>query len=304
MDFRGREMKKFILFLIVAIFISTKAFALNVFTCEPEWKSLTEEIAKGKANIYSATNAMQDVHYIQAKPSLIAKIRQADMVVCSGADLEIGWLPLILRKAGSAKVQEGGSNLIYAAQYVQTIEKPTRVDRADGDVHPNGNPHLHLNPYNMLKVGQVIANKLSEIDNANADFYAQNYNNFAAKMREKIKIWERQALVLKNSNVITNHKNMSYLFDWLKIKTIGTLEPKPGIPATSKHLSELESITKQNNVAFIAYAPFENQKPAEWLSKESGVKAIILPYTIGGNKHVKNLFDLYQNSIDTMLLEK
>ena len=297
-------MKRFILFLILATFVTTKAFALNVFTCEPEWKSLVEEIAKDKIYVYSATNALQDVHYIQAKPSLIAKIRQADMVVCSGADLEIGWLPLVLRKAGSAKVQEGGSNLIYASRYVQTIEKPARIDRADGDVHPNGNPHLHLNPYNMLKVGKVIADKLSEIDSFNADFYAQNYNDFAAKMREKIKIWENQAKELKGANVITNHKNMSYLFDWLKIKTIGTLEPKPGIPATSKHLIELKSLTEQNKVAFIAYAPFENPKPADWLSKESGLKAIVLPYTIGGNKQVKDLFDLYQNSIDTMLSVK
>lgn len=294
-------MKKFILFLMMATLVAPKAFALNVFTCEPEWKSLTEEITKDKADVYSATNATQDVHYIQAKPSLIAKIRKADMVVCSGADLEIGWLPLILRKAGSAKVQEGGANLIYAAQYVQTIEKPTRIDRADGDVHPNGNPHLHLNPYNVLKVGKVIADKLSEIDSANANFYAQNYNNFATKMRERIKIWENQAKELNSANVITNHKNMSYLFDWLKIKTIGTLEPKPGIPATSKHLNELKNITEQNKIAFIAYAPFESSKPAEWLSKESGVKAIVLPYTIGGNKETNNLFDLYQNSIDLML---
>lgn len=294
-------MKKFTFILTAAMLVATKAFALNVFTCEPEWKSLTEEITKDKADVYSATNATQDVHYIQAKPSLIAKIRKADMVVCSGADLEIGWLPLILKKAGSAKIQEGGENLIYAANYVQTIEKPTRIDRADGDVHPNGNPHLHLNPYNVLKVGKVIADKLVEIDNSNADFYMRNYNDFATKMRENIKVWEQKAQPLKGENVITNHKNMSYLFDWLKIKTIGTLEPKPGIPATSKHLSELKSITEQNKVAFIAYAPFESSKPAEWLSENSGIKAIILPYTIGGNKDTDNLFDLYENSIDLML---
>lgn len=294
-------MKKFTFILTAAMLVATKAFALNVFTCEPEWKSLTEEITKDKADVYSATNATQDVHYIQAKPSLIAKIRKADMVVCSGADLEIGWLPLILRKAGSAKVQEGGENLIYAAQYVQTIEKPTRIDRADGDVHPNGNPHLHLNPYNVLKVGKVIADKLSEIDSENSEFYQKNFADFSAKMNSQIKTWEQRAQPIKGTNVITNHKNMSYLFDWLKIKTIGTLEPKPGIPATSKHLNELKSITEQNKIAFIAYAPFESSKPAEWLSKESGVKAIVLPYTIGGNKETNNLFDLYQNSIDLML---
>ncbi|MBR1604787.1 MAG: zinc ABC transporter substrate-binding protein [Alphaproteobacteria bacterium] len=297
-------MKKFILFLMVAILATPKAFALNIFTCEPEWKSLTEEITKDKADIYSATNASQDVHYIQAKPSLIAKIRKADVVVCTGADLEVGWLPLVLRKAGSAKVQEGGENFIYAAQYVPLIEKPTRIDRADGDVHVQGNPHLHLNPYNILKVGKVIADKLSEIDSENGEFYQKNFADFSAKMNSQIKVWEQKALRLKGVNAITNHKNMSYLFDWLKIKTIGTLEPKPGIPATSKHLSELKSLTEQNKVAFIAYAPFESAKPAEWLAKESRVNSIVLPYTIGGSEQVNNLFDLYQVSIDTMLSAK
>ena len=297
-------MKKFILFLMVAILATPKAFALNIFTCEPEWKSLTEEITKDKADIYSATNASQDVHYIQAKPSLIAKIRKADVVVCTGADLEVGWLPLVLRKAGSAKVQEGGENFIYAAQYVPLIEKPTRIDRADGDVHVQGNPHLHLNPYNILKVGKVIADKLSEIDSENGEFYQKNFADFSAKMNSQIKVWEQKALRLKGVNAITNHKNMSYLFDWLKIKTIGTLEPKPGIPATSKHLSELKSLTEQNKVAFIAYAPFESAKPAEWLAKESRVNSIVLPYTIGGSEQVNNLFDLYQVSIDIMLSAK
>lgn len=294
-------MKKFTFILATTMFVATKAFALNVFTCEPEWQSLVNEITQDKADVYSATNAKQDVHYIQAKPSLIAKIRKADMVVCSGADLEIGWLPLILKKAGSAKIQEGGENLIYAANYVTTIEKPTRIDRADGDVHPNGNPHLHLNPYNVLKVGKVVADKLSEIDSKNADFYSRNYNDFATEMKGKIKVWEQKAEPLQGASVITNHKNMSYLFDWLKIKTIGTLEPKPGIPATSKHLSELKDVVENNQVAFIAYAPFESAKPAEWLSKESGLKTVVLPYTIGGNNKTNNLFDLYENSIDLML---
>ena len=294
-------MRKFILILIATILVAGKAVALNIFTCEPEWKSLVEEITQDKADVYSATNAKQDVHYIQAKPSLIAKIRKADMVVCSGADLEIGWLPLILKKAGSSSIQEGGENLIYAANYVQTIEKPTRIDRADGDVHPNGNPHLHLNPYNVLKVAKVVTDKLVSIDSKNAAFYQKNYADFNTEMASKIKKWEEKAKSLRNISAITNHKNMSYLFDWLKIKTIGTLEPKPGIPATSKHLSELVDIVKNNDVAFIAYAPFENAKPAEWLSENSGIKAIVLPYTVGGNKQTNNLFDLYENSIDLML---
>ena len=136
---------------------------------------------------------------------------------------------------------------------------------------------------------------------ANAAFYQQNYNDFKDKLTAKIKDWEQKAKPLKGANVITNHRNMSYLFDWLKIKTVGTLEPKAGIPATSKHLSELIDTTKQNSVAFIAYAPFENAKPANWLSEQTGIKAIVLPYTVGGDNKTNDLFDLYENSIDLML---
>ena len=120
-------------------------------------------------------------------------------------------------------------------------------------------------------------------------------------MISAIKDWEQKAKPLQGISVITNHKNMSYLFDWLKINTVGTLEPKPGIPATSKHLSELKDIVKKHDVSFIAYAPFENSKPAVWLSENTSVKTIVLPYTIGGNGKTKTLFDLYENSIDLML---
>ena len=294
-------MKKIIFIFFSVLLGHTEAFALNIFACEPEWAALAKEIAQDKADIYSATTATQDVHFIQARPSLIAQIRKADLVICSGADLEVGWLPLILRKAGSSKVQEGGDNLIYASYYIDTIEKPVRIDRADGDVHPDGNPHLHLNPYNLLKTAFGIAEKLAGIDPENTAFYHENEKTFRAVFWEHIKRWERKAKALNGASVITNHRNMSYLFDWLKIKTAGTLEPKPGIPATSKHLSELTETVRKNNVRFIAYAPFESPKPAQWLSGQTGVKAIVLPYTVGGNGQTKTLFDLFENSIDLML---
>ena len=294
-------MKKFILTIFLIVGFSHNALALSVFACEPEWASLVKEIAADKVEVYSATTALQDAHYIQAKPSLIAKIRKSDLVVCSGADLEIGWLPLILRKSGSSKIQEGGANLIYASQYVNTIEKPTRIDRADGDVHPDGNPHIHLNPYNVLKISEVITQRLSDINADNADFYNNNFRVFREKLSAKIKEWEQKARTLNGMTVITNHRNMSYLFEWLKIKTVATLEPKPGIPATSKHLSELSELALRNKVSLIAYAPFESPKPAEWLSKQTGIKSVVMPYTVGGTKDTDNLFSLYENSIDIML---
>ncbi len=290
-------MKK--LLMLLGFIMPLPVMAIDVFTCEPEWASLVQEIAKDKVDVYSATNSSQDVHYIQAKPSLIANIRKADIVVCSGADLEVGWLPVILQKAGNASIQEHGENLIYGSDYVKTIEKPNRLDRADGDVHPMGNPHIHLNPNNLLKVGQIITEKLSGIDKENADYYQKNYANFKKRMTAKMKEWQTKAKSLDSKNVITNHKNMSYLFDWLNIKTVGTLEPKPGIPANSKHLNLLVDTAKKQDVQFIAFAPFEQAQPAIWLSKQTDIPAIKLPYTVGND--VKDLFELYDTSINLML---
>lgn len=297
-------MKKYLFIVTLLFFITTNSFALNVFTCEPEWESLTREIAKDKIETYSATTALQDTHYIQAKPSLIAKIGMADMVICSGADLEVGWLPLILQKAGSSKIKEGSENLIYASNFVKTIERPQVIDRANGDVHPNGNPHLHLNPYNLIIVGKIIKERLCILDSSNSTFYTNNFEDFKSKMLKSIKEWEQKALPLKNINVIANHRNMSYLFNWLKINTINTLEPKPGIPATSKHLNELKNVVKSQNVAFISYAPFEDEKPASWLSSETNTPKVLLPYTVNGSADTKNLFDLFENSINLMLKAK
>lgn len=300
-------MKKIFLFFIFtaagfsAADLSAAGKTPSIFACEPEWAALATEIAGDRAKTYSATAAAQDAHYIQAKPGLMAKIRNSDIVICSGAELETGWLPLILRKAGSSKVQEGGENLIYAADYVETIEKPARIDRSEGDVHPEGNPHIHLNPYNMLKIADILTEKLSAADPENAEFYSKSNKTFQKKFSAKIKEWEKKAAPLAGKNIITNHKNMSYLFSWLKIKTSGTLEPKPGIPATSKHLAGLKDMAKTEKIYAVVYAPFESPRAAKWLSRQTGIKYIMLPYTVGGNAQSKTLYGLYENSIDILL---
>ena len=150
---------------------------VNIFACEPEWKALAHEIGGDKVKAFSATNASQDPHYIRARPSLIAKIRSADLVLCTGAGLEIGWLPILLQRAkASAQIGEVGN--ILAADHVPLLSKPKRVDRSMGDIHPEGDPHIHLNPNNILKVAQVLAKRLQVLDAKNQKFYQNKYNNF------------------------------------------------------------------------------------------------------------------------------
>src|SRR5215468_3258665 len=147
--------------------------ALRVFACEPEWAALTQELGGSLVDVSSATNALQDPHQVQARPSLIARMRAADLVVCTGAELEIGWLPVLLQQSGNAKVQPGQPGNFAAADYVRKLEVPTQLDRAQGDVHASGNPHIQTDPRNIALVGSALATRLAQVDPAHATQYAQ-----------------------------------------------------------------------------------------------------------------------------------
>jgi len=162
-------LKKVVLVLSLIIFANPVLAKIKVFTCEPEWTSLVKEITKNKAVVYQAISGKQDPHKIQARPSLIAKVRNSDLLVCSGADLEIGWLPVLIEKAANNKIKVGTLGYFEAASVIDVIDKKSNVDRSMGDQHPYGNPHIHLNPHNILIVGQEIVERLSKIDPNNSE---------------------------------------------------------------------------------------------------------------------------------------
>jgi zinc/manganese transport system substrate-binding protein len=167
-------MKQFIRAISLALFFMASQAAhaaLNVFACEPEWGALVQELGGDKVTVFTATNALQDVHHIEAKPSLVAQLRKADLLVCTGSELEIGWLPVLLRQAGNVSVLAGKPGNFEAAHYVRMLEIPSRLDRVDGDVHPGGNPHIQTDPRNIAKVSDALAQRLAEVDATNAAFY-------------------------------------------------------------------------------------------------------------------------------------
>ncbi len=289
------------LLVIIAILLPIKSQAkINIFACEPEWQSLAKEIGKDYVKSYSATNARQDPHYIRAKPSLIAKIRKADLLICSGSDLEVGWLPILLSKA-KVNVQIGQEGNLMASNFVPQIEKPEVLDRSMGDVHPQGNPHIHLDPYNILLVAKELNNRLKNIDPDNSHNYQKNYNNFVQKWKNSIKKWEKQALRLKGIKVLPYHKSFSYLFNWLKINEIVTLESKPGIAPTTKHLEKLLVLLNNEQIKFITLTPYDSKDASNWLNKKTKIKELTLPYTVGGNENSKDLFSLFDNIIFLMI---
>jgi zinc/manganese transport system substrate-binding protein len=291
--------KRFLLIFLI-IFPAVAQAKLNIFACEPEWASLAEEIGGDKVHIFSAINGKQDPHYIRAKPSLIAKIRKADLLFCSGADLEVGWLPLLLLRANN-NLQIGEVGNLMAADYVKLIEKPESIDRSHGDMHLHGNPHIHLNPYNLLLVGKELSERLMKLDPENSIFYQGSYHDFKAKLRNSIAQWEKRAKKLKNLKIIVHHKSFSYLIDWLELNELAVLESKPGISASTQDLQNILNIVRRNKVDLVLRTPYDPDYASSWLVKKAGLVDVVLPYTVGGDKIIVDLFSLFDETINILL---
>ncbi|HET7778244.1 MAG TPA: zinc ABC transporter substrate-binding protein [Rudaea sp.] len=288
------------LLLLLCAFATPQAQALNVFACEPEWGSLLHELAGDAIQVDVGTSALQDVHVIEAKPSLIAKVRRADLIVCTGAELEVGWLPQLIRQSGNSKVASGPGYFL-ASDQITTLEKPAKLDRSEGDIHPGGNPHFQMDPYRMLAIAKALDARLAELDPAKAATYKQRLDDFTTRWQTAIKGWEAKAAPLKGRKVVVHHWSWIYLLTWLNMEQIGALEPKPGVPPTSSHLASLVDLTKASNALAIISAAYQDPKPGQWLSERTGVPAVVLPFTVGGDDRSKDLFGLYDSTIDKLL---
>jgi zinc/manganese transport system substrate-binding protein len=274
---------------------------LDVFACEPEWAALAEEIGGELVEAESATTALQDPHYVQARPSLIADVRRADLVVCSGAQLEIGWLPALLRKANNRNVLPGSPGYFEASLFVERLGATGSADRAEGDIHPQGNPHVQTNPHNLALIARALADRMAELDAENAARYRRGFEAFDTRLKEAIARWEAKAAPLAGMRVITHHKSWIYLEDWLGLTEVANLEPIPGLPPTTGHLSQLVSRFGDGGADVIIRSPYQDARASEWLSQRTGIPAIVLPLTVGGTEEATDLFALYENIIDRLL---
>lgn len=277
--------------------MNTVALVLSIFACEPEWGALARELAGEQARIYVATTALQDPHRIEARPSLIARARSADLVVCAGAELEAGWLPLVLSQSGNARIQAGQPGYFEAASAAELREKPAKLDRAMGDVHAAGNPHLHLDPRNVAKVAAALAQRMAEIDPERRTGYETRLQDFSARWQQAVRRWETQAAPLKGMPVIVQHRNFSYLVAWLGMREVAALEPKPGLPPGTAHLAEVLERHRRDPAKAVLRAAYDDPRPSEWLAGRAGLRAVVLPYTVGGSPAAKDLFGLYEETI-------
>lgn len=277
------------------------AAALKVFACEPEWAALVTELGGRHVEVYSATTALQDAHRVQARPSLIARYRQADLLVCTGAELEIGWLPALAEKGNNPKLVPGAPGHFEASRHVTMLEVPVSVDRSRGDVHPYGNPHIQTSPVTIAKVAAPLAAKLAELDSAHADDYRSALQQFQLRWQEAMARWSAKAQPLRGVAVISAHRSWIYLYDWLGMREVGALEAKPGIPPSGAQLEQVLASLKSQPAKLVIYAAYQDRRPVEWLTQRAKIAAVELPMSPGGAPGTDSLFGLFDVTIDRLL---
>ena len=275
--------------------------ALKVLATTPDWASLTTELGGDKVNVYTATSAFQDVHRVDAKPSLVARARSADLVVATGADLEIGWMPVLLQDSGNTKIQPGSPGYFEAAPLVHLLEVPSAVDRSMGDIHPLGNPHVTLNPHNIAIIAAALSARLAQVDPANAAFYQQRGADFQKRWTEATAKWEAAAAPLKGVGVVVIHRDQVYLCNWLGLKELAAIEPKPGVPPSAGYLAELVTKLGATPPKMILRNAYNDPKAAEWLAERIKVPVVLLPYSVGGTPEAKALFGLFDDTVNRLV---
>ncbi|MDE2219023.1 MAG: zinc ABC transporter substrate-binding protein [Gammaproteobacteria bacterium] len=274
--------------------------ALRVLATTPEWAALTRELGGDKVDVYAATSAFQDVHRVDAKPSLVARARNADLVVAAGADLEVGWLPILLRESGNGRIQPGNPGYFEADAHLQLLEVPTSVDRSLGDVHPQGNPHAHLDARNVGIVATALAARLAALDPADAAYYQARGADFQTRWQAAIKRWEAQAAALRGVPVVVIHPDQAYLCHWLGLVQVAAIEPKPGVPPSSSYLAELVTRLGAAPPKLILRNAYNDPKAADWLAGRIHVPVVLLPYSVGGTPGASDLFKLFDDTINRL----
>lgn len=301
-------MKRITLKLFVAgllgaasVFASSAQAAVKVLACEPEWQALAEELGGDKVQASSATTALQDPHRVEARPGLIARTRLADLLVCTGLDLEVGWLPVLIQQSGNERIAPGQPGHFDAGSFVPRIDVPARVDRAEGDVHPYGNPHIQQNPHNIALVAAALSRRLAQLDPANAAFYQQRYASFSTRWNAAMARWEQQAAPLRGVAVVEHHKNMEYLMNWLGMHQVGTLEPKPGVEPSGAHLAGLLAQLQRQSAKMVIRAAYQDARASQWLSERAHIPAVVLPFTVGADDKSRDLFSLFDTTVQRLL---
>ena len=287
--------------LVLTLTTSAAHADLKIFATVPEWGALAETLGGDKVQVYTATTGLQDPHRIQARPSLIAKARNANLLIATGAGLEVGWLPMVQREASNAGIMPGQPGFIEAANYVRMLDVPTVVDRTMGDVHAEGNPHIQTDPRNLLPIARAVSARMGQLDPDNAAYYQNKLEAFNQSWQTNLQRWQKQGVPLRGMKVWYQHDGYPYMNAWLGLSQVGVLEPRPGVEPSSRQLAEILQRQQSAQGRMVIASAYTNDAPSRWLGEKANIPVVVLPFTVGGNEQAKTLTALYDDTLQRLL---
>lgn len=294
-------MRRLTLLLALALLPGAALAAPKIVTTTEGLAALAREVAGRRASVEAIARGVQDPHFVDANPVLAVKLRQADLLVDVGLDLEIGWLPPLVDQSRNAGIRPGGARRLTAATAVKVLDLPTGpVDRSRGDVHPAGNPHFLTDPTRALQVAAAIAAKLGELDPGGAPEYQANLAAFQARLGTAIARWEARLAPARGGKVLTQHRTLSYFLEWSGIVSAGEIEPRPGVPAPPAYLAELVGRARREGVRAIVVENYYDRRSAEVVARHAGVKVVQIPGDVGGERDVKD-YEAYVDALVTRI---
>jgi len=305
---RGRSLRftrvalRALLLWTLALPIAAYAKKLNVVTSTTDMAALAQEVGGDKVNVESIAKGYQDPHFVEAKPSFLLKLRQADLLVVVGLQLEIGWLPPLINQSGNPRIQVAAQGYLDASQFAEILEIPQgTVTRAEGDVHPLGNPHYWLDPDNGRRIARGIASKLSDADPSDAAYFQERFKDFDKRLTAAEQKWEAEMKPYRGRKVVTYHRSFPNFAKHFGLDVIGYVEPRPGIPPTPTHTLETIQLMRRENCKVVLVEPYFDLKTPDSIGRETGAQVVVYLPSVGGEKGVDDYFKLFDYDIALLI---
>jgi len=275
---------------------------LKVITTTEDLASIAREIGGDRVTVESLARGYQDPHFVEAKPSFILKLQKADLLIAVGRELELGWLPPLIQQSRNSRVQPGAQGYLDASERARILDIPTgQITRAMGDVHPLGNPHYWLDPENGKRIGQGVAEKLSQLRPSDRSYYTMRLADFTSRLDAAEKRWLAMMAPYKGTKVVTYHRSFSNFVERFGLEVIGYVEPRPGIPPTPQHTLDLINEMKRQNVKLVLVEPYFDLKTPNSIGRATGAQVLVLPPSVGGVKEVTDYFKLFDYDINLLV---
>ena len=295
-------MKSKIFLLAFALLTATAQAKLNVVATLPDFGAIAEEVGGDKVKVTSIARGTEDQHFVDARPSYVRVLNQADVLIEGGAELEVGWLPPLVNGARNSKILSDAPGHVVLSRSIQLLEVPTSpVDRSMGDVHPFGNPHFSMDPANGKIIAARLAETFSALDPANAEFYRANLQKFNERLDKKLAEWTKLMEPYHGTKVVTYHKSFNYFLERFGLELAGTIEPKPGVEPSPSYVNSLIPKLKSEGVKIVIIEPFRPRKTPEYVAQAVGAKLLLLPGSVGGNEKAKDYFAVFDYNIQSLV---